>query len=255
MGRSNRKIWEGKSCVLCGGNRKAESCEHAPPTIIFNGSQRPKGLEVPACNRCNTGASQLDQIVSFLALSQSPEAVSRARMISAHDLKVVRGVANNAPRLHADEKRVLLPSADSVHFQTAYEVTLTPEVQVSVAKWCAKQALAIWYAKTGGIVSHRAVINVDLLTNASRPSAYLEEVIHKMGPLESLGEGKVSRMSEFGYKFCVDGGGKEGLVFAHYHGGFAFISAINDRPSARLSGRGFSYSFATNAHRGIYRLL
>ncbi len=43
------------------------SREQAPPIVMFVNKDRPKGLEVPACDRSNHGSSQSDQVAAFLA--------------------------------------------------------------------------------------------------------------------------------------------------------------------------------------------
>jgi hypothetical protein len=106
MGRSHRRKWEGKSCVLCGGHRPAETWEHAPPIVIFRAKLRPKGLEAPACQRCNNGTSEFDQAVTFLALSQASQSVLTSKGLSEHELSLVKGTANNSPNLFAGARAV-----------------------------------------------------------------------------------------------------------------------------------------------------
>lgn len=248
-----KSVWQGKKCVLCGGLRPAESAEHAPPKVIFRNKHRPIGLEVPACKRCNAGSSDQDQIAAFLALSQSPDSVLNATGMSDYDHKVTKGTANNAPQLYVDFRHVLVSDGDGAQV-TAYQVELTHQTGMMVAKWCVKQALAIWYAKTGKIVSHRATITVELLTNAKRPDPEMEQIIHSMGPIQSLGGAKFQTDDQFFYKIEVHTDGKQGIVFAQYHGGFAFIAVINDRATAKLSRRGLGHTFGTNANRGIHFL-
>jgi len=60
-------------CCLCGGEIPTQTIEHAPPKIMFWDKQRWPGLEVPACQRCNHGSSQSDQLAAFYAIAQSPD--------------------------------------------------------------------------------------------------------------------------------------------------------------------------------------
>ncbi|MEP6018146.1 MAG: hypothetical protein ABJ251_06645 [Paracoccaceae bacterium] len=80
MGAKARRLARFKqshpNCCLCGGEVPMETIEHTPPKAMFFGSLRPKGLEVPACRRCNNGSSQQDQFAALLACTQSPALIS-----------------------------------------------------------------------------------------------------------------------------------------------------------------------------------
>ncbi|MEP3844284.1 MAG: hypothetical protein ABJM43_02905 [Paracoccaceae bacterium] len=80
MGAKARRLARFKqshpNCCLRGGEVPMETIEHTPPKAMFFGSLRPKGLEVPACRRCNNGSSQQDQFATLLAYTQSPALIS-----------------------------------------------------------------------------------------------------------------------------------------------------------------------------------
>ncbi len=254
MGRNQRKKWQGKPCVLCGGNRLAETIEHAPPIIMFRDQQRPAGLEVPACKRCNNGTSELDQVATFLALSQAPQAVLGSNGLSDYELKVTKGTANNSPELYSRVRSVPVCDALGRVVRTAREVELAKETSEKIALWSAKQSLALWFQHTGKIASHRSTIDVEILTNAKRPSDTLERVIREMGNSRSLSTSRNVTSEQFCYKVSVDPNGSFAIIFAQYHGGFAFVSVVKDCATAKLSRKGLQFKVATNAHRGLHLL-
>lgn len=257
-----RSIWDGKMCVLCGGLRKAESAEHAPPTVLFHGKSRPRGLEVPACERCNGGSSVLDQLVTMVAMSSDPEAIFNPRGLSDYQLKIIAGTAHNAhlvtrggsPLIYRRSGPISVLDDDGNPTHTAHAVELDPKVSEGIARWAAKQTLALWYIHTELIASHRSTINVDILTNAAKPDSQFEAMIAAMGPEMSLGAGAEAKHDEFSYRIVTYPERGIGIVFTQYHGGMAFISVLNDSRSSKLSRRGLAFRFGTNAQKGIHLL-
>ena len=83
-------------CIYCGGSNPATTIEHMPPIMMFDGRQRPKGLEFPTCLECNNGTSQSDQVASLLG-RVSPDAGSEQQRYEIK--KLLRGVNNNVPGL------------------------------------------------------------------------------------------------------------------------------------------------------------
>jgi hypothetical protein len=91
----------GALCAFC-GTEPATTIEHVPPIIMFRGKKRPKGLECPACERCNGGTSHADQVAALLGRAYGtteghPEAFQDIQ-------RVMRGVANNVPGLLEEMK-------------------------------------------------------------------------------------------------------------------------------------------------------
>ena len=75
-------------CIYCGGIYPADTIEHMPPIAMFDGRQRPKGLEFPTCRECNNGTRLSDMVASLLGRAY-PDA-------RPDELKrLLHGVANN----------------------------------------------------------------------------------------------------------------------------------------------------------------
>jgi hypothetical protein len=67
-----------------------------PPIMMFDGRQRPKGLEFPICLECNNGTSQSDQVASLLGRVY-PDSGSEQQQYEIK--KLLRGVSNSVPGL------------------------------------------------------------------------------------------------------------------------------------------------------------
>jgi hypothetical protein len=84
------------NCIYCAGVNPATTIEHMPPIQIFEGRQRPKGLEFPACESCNNQTGHADLIASLVA--RSLPAIDTAT--HRRDLvKILSAVSNNVPGL------------------------------------------------------------------------------------------------------------------------------------------------------------
>ena len=83
-------------CIYCAGAAVATTIEHMPPLAIFEGRQRPKGLEFPACAACNNGTGHADLVAAMLARVW-PDAGTDVQRKDV--LKIFRAIANNIPAL------------------------------------------------------------------------------------------------------------------------------------------------------------
>jgi hypothetical protein len=81
-------------CIYCAGENRATTIEHMPPISMFEGRQRPKGLEFPACDGCNGGTRHSDLVAAMLARSW-PNPDTSIRQKDAK--KYLSAVANNVP--------------------------------------------------------------------------------------------------------------------------------------------------------------
>jgi hypothetical protein len=254
MARNHRKVWEERECVLCGGKRPAEDCEHSPPKILFSGQTRPKGWEFPSCKRCNKGTSSNDTLAAFVAYSHAPGAVFQPKPLPGDLKKLVDGFANNLPVPYKQAQPVPVYDQSTQTWKVARHCEFTDQAANSLALWSAKQSLAMWYELTKTIASHHSVIDILLFTNTMHPDDELEKVIHNLGPSSSMSTKNNVVDENFSYKFQCNSQKNLAAMFAQYHGGFAFVSIITDRPSAKLSRRRLQYKFSTNGHRGIHHL-
>ncbi|WP_282091361.1 hypothetical protein [Epibacterium ulvae] len=254
MARNHRKVWVGKKCVFCGGKRPAEDCEHSPPRVLFRGQSRPKGWEFPSCKRCNNGPSSNDTLAAVVAYSQARDAIFQSKPLSEDMKKLVDGFGSNFPFPYKQAQPVPIYDQSNQTWKSARHCEFTNQAATSLALWSAKQSLAMWYEFTSSIASHHCVIDVLLLTNTRQPNEELEQAIHKLGPSSSMSTKNNVVDKNFSYKFQLNSPKNLAAMFAQYHSGFAFVSIITDRRSAKLRRRGLQYKFSTNGHRGIHRI-
>lgn len=88
-------------CCFCGGHTLANTIDHVPLRAAFANGIGPEGFEFPACEACNGGSSQSEQILALYArlCDRNNENYSWG-----HIEKLIVGVRNNRPHL--------LPKAD-----------------------------------------------------------------------------------------------------------------------------------------------
>src|SRR5450631_1800258 len=83
-------------CIYCAGENVATTIEHMPPISVFEGRQRPKGLEFPACQACNNNTGRSDLVAALLSrVFPDTESDLQKRDIK----KLLAAVSNNIPEL------------------------------------------------------------------------------------------------------------------------------------------------------------
>ena len=158
MGQSRQRtasFLADKFCVFCGGTVPATTIEHAPPRVMFVRKLRPKGHEFPACNRCNNGTSQQDQVAALMLFSTA-EAFLPGKFRLDFE-KAALGVANNAADainyINTDAEGEIWTNTDAPD----QEILAIPVNKRLFSQWlnpwAAKQACAMWHQQTGLIVS------------------------------------------------------------------------------------------------------
>ena len=82
--RAHAAMLVNAGCIYCVGENAATTIEHMPPISIFEGRQRPKGLEFPSCQACNNNTGHADLVAAMLArLSKSDSVRARcSRMLA-----------------------------------------------------------------------------------------------------------------------------------------------------------------------------
>ena len=103
MGQANAKrksqatlLASSSGCIYCAGAAIATTIEHMPPISLFEGRQRPKGLEFPACEACNNRTGHSDLVAAMLARTW-PDGKSQTQQKDV--AKIFKAIANNIPDL------------------------------------------------------------------------------------------------------------------------------------------------------------
>lgn len=227
MGRSKklRKALIGRPCIFCAGARVAETVEHIPPRVFFLRKDRPRGYEFPACERCNFGSSQQDQVAAMFA-SISGNAV-QSEIYSEQTYSLMRGVANNAPEViqyvETDNSTGVRIDGEEMFFipvdRRLFHYWLNP--------WAAKQAVGLWSEHTKKFVGANDRILVQWITNASLIEEGLpKEAIENLGGVRLFQSGRRDFSSQFAYRYGIDESFSYGAFLMVFHSSCAVLTSI-----------------------------
>jgi hypothetical protein len=230
MGEAKRKLRahaailaDRPRCIYCAGDNVATTIEHMPPITIFEGRQRPKGLEFPTCQRCNNGTGHSDLVAALLARSW-PDANSE---IQRKDLvKILAGVANNVPGLleemnigRASEKlaRKRYNLSSDEHFLRADGPLLTKYVLT----FAAKLAFALHHEVRGEPIPPAGGAQVMWFSNLQAMDGQIPQELFNLLPSPStLRQGIKSVQDQFEYSYAT-GVHNHMLYFASFNKSFA----------------------------------
>lgn len=158
-------------CCFCGGERYATTIDHQPPICFFSNRQRPRGLEVPACQMCNRGTSDDEQVAAALSRIYSKEDSAN----DAQELgRLVRSIERRLPgflneiQARGRDLRRLRQHIGRNNIGGILRLS-GPIVENSVSRFSAKLGLALYFSHTGivltksGGVLTRCFTNVDII--------------------------------------------------------------------------------------------
>lgn len=196
-----------KLCVFCGGDKPAVQLDHVPAKILFANKLRPKGLEFPACPDCNQGTKDYDQIIGLL----SRLTLSGGDQYETKDLdKLVRAFRTNYPNVinELDFHRLgsVTRKKTKRQYPEASDTALItgPIIGSVISKFGAKLGFALHYLSTGRIVPHDGAAAIWLITNEALVSGEFPVELVKLFPeYQSLNQGKLSVVNQFGYSSIV----------------------------------------------------
>lgn len=146
-------------CCFCGGQSAATEIDHVPAKIIFPDKKRPKGLEFPACSRCNRQTSADETLLAFVSRFAGSRRLNAQRDFNRQN-DIIRSISQSCPGLlermnggwvWAKEKGILMP-AGSIDVDQ-------PEIHFALCRVAAKLALAIYYYKVRSPASIGSLIN------------------------------------------------------------------------------------------------
>ena len=261
MGQAKRRLLNMKRvhprCCICAGGSPTETIEHAPPKIMFWGKLRPKGMEVPACKRCNSEKSRMDQLAAFCAFSQYVDPINGYSDEKMRDFeKVSQGCINNIPDMRDLFK---LPPDNG----EKYQAVIFDNQRLFIEKlnpWAAKQALAHWFHFTDGrvfpsegLIAIRWLTNVELSQNAK----VFTDLLRMLGRSSGLKQGQWDVDDQFFIRWNINNEEKIGAMLCRYHG-TAFVAALVEDQELLQTGvellGGIGSTFKTNAISGIYEV-
>jgi hypothetical protein len=219
-------------CIYCGGVNKATTIDHMPPKVIFDGKDRPQGLEFPACEPCNSGGRSAEQVAGMLsrAYPRSPSTENNREL-----RRLIKDVRNNHPSM-IDELR---PS-ESQHLafvKTAIRVPDDgnliniggPKVAKALNIFAAKFAFAMHYEIAGKIVSRSGVAAVRYFSNSAIFAGLIPQQIRELvGDPGTLVQGRKHVKDQFEYAGGCTQDKSQSVFVAQFRRSFLITGIVFD---------------------------
>jgi len=182
-------------CIYCAGENVATTIEHMPPISVFEGRQRPKGLEFPACQQCNNGTRLSDLVAAMLSRAWP----NPTTYVQTGDAKrLFNAVANNLPDVlwemdigRAGEK--LARKRNNIPAD-AHPLRMDgPLLTAHLETFAAKMGFALHYELRGAPVPALGGIKPMWFSNLQALNGQIPDILFQMLPSPST---KVQKTSE-----------------------------------------------------------
>jgi hypothetical protein len=210
-------------CIYCAGENVATTIEHMPPISVFEGRQRPKGLEFPACQQCNNGTRLSDLVAAMLSRAWP----NPTTYVQTGDAKrLFNAVANNLPDVlwemdigRAGEK--LARKRNNIPAD-AHPLRMDgPLLTAHLETFAAKMGFALHYELRGAPVPALGGIKPMWFSNLQALNGQIPDILFQMLPSPStLRQGAKNSGSQFLYSYAT-GESDHMLYFASFNQSFA----------------------------------
>ncbi len=230
-------------CVYCGGAALATTLDHMPPKCMFDGKQRPTGMEYSCCATCNQGARLADLACAMIG-RVFPDATTAEGEVEFK--KYLVAVRNNIPGLleemmvpRASEKlarrRLNLSESDDGGFLRLDGPIALTHLEV----FAARLGLATHFEATGRPVSASGAVFVRVFSNVDLLEGRVpEEVFDILPPPTTLAAGRKTVIEQFKFATRAADTGGMSMSFAIFRQSFAVLAfttndlnALGKRPS------------------------
>lgn len=231
MGESKRKretlrqMLVGKpGCIYCAGSAAATTIEHMPPISMFEGRDRPNGLEFPACEACNGGTKHSDLVAAMLSRCWTVGNL----VVQQDDMKrLLKGVANNVPGLLQEmwigrgaEK--LARKRENIPVDLHPVRADGPILNRHISTFAAKFGFALHSAIFGVPVPQTGGVAVVWYSNFQACKGQIPSVLFELMPEQlTLRQGVKSANNQFEYTYGRTDDGCHMLYFAAFNRSFA----------------------------------
>ena len=174
-----------------------------PPRMLFQLSQRPKGLEFPSCGPCNQGTSRLDVVASVMARTFPGIATSADSAEWDRVMKEVHRVAPDLLRemwmppheMHKAMWREGVFDRDIAAFRAD-----GPIMGAHMQAFAAKIGFALHYEATGDFVPPEGRVQVRWLTSSEVYGGRLPpSLLASIGAPRIMRQGKITSHGDFEY--------------------------------------------------------
>jgi hypothetical protein len=213
-------------CIYCGS--PADTIDHMPPSIMFWGKQRPRGLEFSCCKACNSGTRFSEMAVAMLSRAAPDPTVESHRS----ELKrLLASVSTNIPGLlqemeigkvgqkHA-KRDMGIPDGAGV-LRTNGPI-LTKHMRIFGAKF----GFAMHFEANGRRVPDSGGVQSIWFSNAQAlrkeiPASLLEFL---PGPPRTLKQGRKEVSDQFNFQWALTQEGDHALFYGVFRQSFAVAS-------------------------------
>lgn len=246
MGEAKRKLEffleNSPFCILCGGHKKAETRDHIPPKSMFLMGLWPEGYVFPACETCNKGSSQDDQLVAFIAKmchDMSPEDFERELKKQIHGIQYIDknffsymfNVSLRQKRNFAKKAKLAKRQGESL--ADIPMVRIPPRAAKAVEVFAAKVTKAVYYKITTKILPLEAAIYFAWYTNEQTvkgETQFLDEIMQGLIGEAQIKRDKVNLNDQFYYSYAVSPEHDLMMMVCFIGKSFCFISMLSVNP-------------------------
>jgi hypothetical protein len=210
-------------CIYCAGENVATTIEHMPPISVFEGRQRPKGLEFPACRACNNNTGHSDLLAALLSrVWPGVESEIQQRDVK----KILAAISNNIPQVlfemnisRASEK--LARKRHNIPIDAHPLRADGPLLTAHMETFAAKLGFALHYEVRGTPVPASGGVKPMWFSNLRLFNGQIPDILFQMLPSPStLRQGTKNAGSQFLYSYAA-GESDHMLYFASFNESFA----------------------------------
>ena len=220
-------------CCFCGGEKPATTIDHVPSIQLFRLRKRPKGLEFPACKKCNNSTGTDELVVALLSRFSEVEAYNKLEKMELEEL--IKAVGNNRSGLLQELKPSWQQQYDfdnlnhpEVSQGSGAANASGPMLNLSIQIFGAKLCKALHYEYTNKIVPNSGEIYVRWFSNYDRMTGNIpDSLISQLPEPRTLKQGKWNVRDQFEYSFVVSEDEKHGIYFATFQKSFAICSFVS----------------------------
>lgn len=224
------------------------SVEHMPSRILFDGKDRPKGLEFASCQACQDSTRREELAIAMFSRAypnpKTPAAQSETQKIFQNAFQNFPGLQEE---IQTDQLSVLRGLGQSVTRLPSWDfISMSgPIAKAIVQKFGMKLAVALHYELTGRIVPRGAGIIVLPYTNTVAATEGMPlELKEALGVEKVLSMGRKHTTGTFSYQSQDVGEETHTVHFAYFRQAFTLLLYVHEHshevpPYAR---------FAMNVH-------
>lgn len=215
-------------CIFCGGNTRAVTIDHIPAKVMFDGKQRPKGLEFSACEICNNGAKHADLVAAWVGrFYPDPNTNEQKEEIP----KLLKAINNNIPGLLQEMK--MGRGAEKLAMRKlpikidGGLLHVGPLLQKYMQVFSLKLGLALHHEVSGKILPETGGIAVRWFSNYEKFTGdFPDQLANFLGPSKTLVAGKKHVSDQFQYAWEIAENKEFGIYFASFRMSFAVFGAV-----------------------------